>query len=261
VVHITQTNGQIYDFTLQKYRELCNLLKSQYEILTVRDYLKKQPLKSFVILRHDVDRRIFNAVRMAKLEHDLGIHSTYYFRYPYTFNPHTIKQIQLLGHEIGYHYEVLSKAQGNYEKAIVLYQSELEEFRKICPVDTICAHGSPLSKFDNRDLWNNHDFREFGIMGEGLLSIRDVQYFTDTGRCWNGDNNIRDKSVFFIVALEMTTTDEIMSYMRSKMPDKLYIGIHPERWAINQSDRFRGIARDYLINAGKKMITLRRKYL
>ena len=36
--------------------------------------------------------------------------------------------------EVGYHYEVLSKARGDYEKAIELFENELIEFRKICDV-------------------------------------------------------------------------------------------------------------------------------
>ena len=51
-----------------------------------------------------------------------------------------------LGHEVGYHYEVLSKANGNYERAIKLFEQELSKFRKIVDVKTICMHGSPLSR-------------------------------------------------------------------------------------------------------------------
>ena len=177
------------DFTLDKYRELCRTLQtSGYTPLTVRDYLMGKSTdspdseKKIVILRHDVDRKIMNALRMAKLEHEMGIHSTYYFRYPSTFKPDIIREIQGLGHEIGYHYEVLSKAKGDYQKAIALFESELEEFRKVCPVDTICMHGSPLSPFDNRDLWKRYDFRDFGLYGEAYLSLQNTGlcYFTDT---------------------------------------------------------------------------------
>ena len=107
---------------------------------------------------------------MAELEHELGIQSTYYFRVPYTFKPDIIGKIRGLGHEVGYHYEVLSKANGDYEKAVELFEQELNEFRKICEVKTICMHGSPLSKYDNRDLWTRYDFRDFGIVGEAYLS-------------------------------------------------------------------------------------------
>ena len=63
-----------------------------------------------VVLRHDIDRKPMNALRMAELEYELGIQSTYYFRFPCTFKPEIIRKIRDLGHEVGYHYEVLSKA-------------------------------------------------------------------------------------------------------------------------------------------------------
>ena len=100
------------DFTLKKYEELClALLDSGYTPLTVYSYLvlKGKRIKK-VVLRHDIDRKCGNALRMAELEHESGIQSTYYFRFPYTFKPDIIGKIHDLGHEVGYHYEVLSKA-------------------------------------------------------------------------------------------------------------------------------------------------------
>ena len=40
-----------------------------------------------------------------------------------------------------------------FELAICDFGRNLEKFRKFYPVKTICMHGSPLSKWDNRDLW------------------------------------------------------------------------------------------------------------
>ena len=77
------------DFTIDKYRDLCQAaVNSQYILLTVRAYLTMQnPPQKCIVLRHDIDRRPGNALRMAELEHELGIQSTYYFRFPYTFKP------------------------------------------------------------------------------------------------------------------------------------------------------------------------------
>ena len=44
------------DFTLSRYRELCeSLLSSGYNTITVQEYIQGQVVKPFVILRHDVD--------------------------------------------------------------------------------------------------------------------------------------------------------------------------------------------------------------
>ncbi len=80
------------DFTLEKYEELClALLDSGYTPLTVYSFLvlggQKKKNNKLVVLRHDIDRRPGNALRMAALEQKLGIQSTYYFRFPYTFKP------------------------------------------------------------------------------------------------------------------------------------------------------------------------------
>jgi tetratricopeptide (TPR) repeat protein len=169
------------DFTLDKYEDLLRFLRDNYEIYTVERYLVERPAGDFVILRHDVDRSPKNALKMAELESKLGVKSTYYFRYPYTFKPEIIKRIKELEHEVGYHYETLSQAKGDYEMALELFKQALEEFGKIAEVKTICMHGSPLSKYDNRDLWKKYDFREFGILGEAYLSINDpeIVYLTE----------------------------------------------------------------------------------
>lgn len=108
------------DFTLTKYKELLLTIKSKgYIFERFDEYIEKSEIASSLqflnfktlILRHDVDRMPQNALKMAKLEHDLGIKTTYYFRtIPQTFKPEIIKQIVDLGHEIGYHYENFSMA-------------------------------------------------------------------------------------------------------------------------------------------------------
>jgi len=190
-----------WDFTLQTYVQLCRtILESGYKIVTVCDYLteRKNFLKDYVVLlRHDVDRKPSNALNMAQVEADLGITSTYYFRAKkHTFKPEIIKGIAQLGHEIGYHYECLSDMHGKMERAIRDFERNLNKFKEIVPLKTICMHGSPLSKWNNRDLWKKYDFRDFGIIGEPYLSLdySRIAYVSDTGRTWNVDHfNVRDR--------------------------------------------------------------------
>ena len=57
------------DFTLSKYKELCeSLLSSGYNTITVQEYIRGQAVEPFVILRHDVDRRPEMALEMAGME-------------------------------------------------------------------------------------------------------------------------------------------------------------------------------------------------
>ena len=251
------------DYTLDKYQELCDAIcSSGYTTLTVkkyfelRDKLENNHIK-FVILRHDIERNPANAIKMARIENNLGISSTFYFRtLPRVFRKDVIEQIKDLGHEVGYHYEVLSKANGDYEKAIELFEKELSEFRKICDVETICMHGSPLSRYDNRDLWKRYDFRDFGIVGEAYLSIKDVNYFSDTGRSWSWKNKMRD----FMPGnndkdlIGVNTTDELINLIKSERVKRLYILAHPERWASNKSEWVFNYMKDFVFNVGKKVL-------
>ncbi len=59
-----------------------------------------------MILRHDVDRRPQTHLKWQSLKKNLGIKGTYYFRIvPESFDENIIKEIEAMGHEIGYHYE------------------------------------------------------------------------------------------------------------------------------------------------------------
>lgn len=55
------------DFTVEKYRELCDVLDVS-KVFTVGSCLEKKPTSGFVILRHDIDRKPLNALKMAELE-------------------------------------------------------------------------------------------------------------------------------------------------------------------------------------------------
>lgn len=247
------------DFTLEKYRELCCTLKNTNKVFTVGSYLKEKPTSDFVILRHDIDRKPLNALEMAELENELGIQSTYYFRYPYTFNPEVIKKIHELGHEIGYHYEVLSKARGDYEKAIKLFEYELNEFRKIVSTKTICMHGNPLSKYDNRDLWERYNFKDFGVIGEAYLSIKeDVNYFSDTGRSWNSKNKIRDFMPAQKENIIINTTDDLIELIKLRKLNNFYILAHPERWTSRKIEWILSYLKDTTFNIGKNTLAITR---
>ncbi|MDD4767830.1 MAG: hypothetical protein PHF87_09705 [Desulfotomaculaceae bacterium] len=214
------------DFTLAKYKDLClAMLDSGYTPLSVHSYLtdNKTAKNKTVVLRHDVDRKINSALKIAELENDLGVTSTYYFRYPYTFKPGIIENISRLGHETGYHYETLSKSNGDYAKALALFINELEEMRKVCPVNTICMHGCALSRHDNRDIWKIYDFRDFSIIGEAYLSFaQDVRYFTDTGRSWDSKHNIRDFMNGQNKGELINNTDNLIELIRSGGTSTLY---------------------------------------
>jgi len=83
-----------------------------------------------------------------------------------------------------------------YSEAFRDFKENLEKLRKLYPVKTICMQGSPLSKWDNWDLWKKYDYRDFGIIGEPYFDVdfNEVFYLTDTGRRWDEHRfSVRDK--------------------------------------------------------------------
>jgi len=214
--------------------------------------------KKIIILRHDVDLKPLNSLATAIIENELGIQGTYYFRMvPESFDVEIIKKIADLGHEIGYHYETMDTAsvklkvkseklsERKREELIDVAYNEfcenLEEFRKIYPVKTICMHGSPRSPWDNKEIWYKYDYRKLGIIGEPYFDIdfNEVFYLTDTGRRWDGFKySVRDRVPQQQKWIEQglvfrTTNDIIKAVNENRFPSKAMITIHPQRWTDN----------------------------
>jgi hypothetical protein len=224
------------DFTLKIYLELLKTLQSaSYTFYRFADYLEiEKPVEPFVILRHDVDRRPHNALETAKIETSLGIKASYYFRIvKESFHVPILKEIATMGHEIGYHYEDITLAHGDPEKAIDTFKKNIEQFRTLVPIKTLCMHGSPYSKWDNREIWETHNYRDYGFIGEPYYDIdfSKILYLTDTGRRWNGRQvSVRDRvDSHFDIDIK-TTAGLIDAVKKGKLPERIMFNVHPERW-------------------------------
>ncbi|OFY66237.1 MAG: hypothetical protein A2Y71_03730 [Bacteroidetes bacterium RBG_13_42_15] len=254
------------DFTIKTYLKLLKILVKQgFSFYTFAEFLRKSEGR-FVILRHDVDKLPVNALVFAKIQYDLGLKGSYYFRaVPESWKEEIIRQISEMGHEVGYHYEDIALAitRQKVERpdmeaklanfAIQSFNKNLEKLRRIVPVKTICMHGSPMNRWDNRMLWKYYDYRDFGIIGEPYFNVnfKEVLYLTDTGRRWDGVNyNIRDKECKYKTDEERTksakekapspplplsysfhtTFDIIKAAEEGLLPDKIMITFHPQRW-------------------------------
>lgn len=228
------------DFTLDTYRALLkSAIDAGYILTSYEDYILngKQYSKVF-ILRHDVDDLPENSVDTAKVEHQLGAKGSYYFRVvKQSLHPDKIKEIVSLGHEVGYHYEDMALVNGDYEKAFEHFKKYLNVFKQYYPVKTICMHGSPLSKWDNRMIWQKYNYKDLGIIGEPYFDIdfNQVLYITDTGRMWNNDtSSVRDK-VNTKFQFKFNSTFEIIeAFNKNQLPNQIMLNIHPQRWTNNQ---------------------------
>jgi len=226
------------DFTVKQYIELIEAIRSQeFFFQTFAEFLQS-PKQRSVILRHDVDLLPLNSLKFAQIQAGSGAKGTYYFRaVPESWNEQVIKEIAGLGHEIGYHYETMDTANGNIEKAWDQFRYHLDELRKITEVFTICMHGSPRSKFDNKEIWKSYDYKSLGLIGEPYYDVdfNKVFYLTDTGRMWDGHKvSIRDKVSTSFDKTYHSTSQLIEALESHEFPDQIMFTFHPQRWHDNK---------------------------
>ena len=229
------------DFTLKLYRRLLTALKEKsYACLTFAEYMQGARPERFVILRHDVDLKPGNSLKVAQLEKAAGMKASYYFRaVPESWDESVIREIAALGHEVGYHYESLTTCRGDLEAAYKDFTQNLECLRTLAPVETICMHGSPRSPWDSRDLWKHYSYKDLGIIGEPYYDVdfSDVFYLTDTGRRWDGFKvSVRDRipehlDRWCTEGLVYHSTQDIIDALQDgTFPQRLMITTHPQRW-------------------------------
>ena len=227
------------DFTLKVYKEFIEtFLNAGYSIYTFEEYLESNPLDNYLVLRHDVDKTPQNALKMAQLENNLGVKATYYFRIlNCSNNPTIIRKIVDLGHELGYHYEDLTLARGDFNKAIEYFKTNLEYFRGYYDIKTIAYHGSPMTKWFNQDLWEKFDYKDYGILAEPFLDVdyEKNYYLTDTGRSWNAfDYSVRDKVIQGTHNNHYYNTFQIIKAIKNgSFPSRVFLNIHSQRWHEN----------------------------
>ncbi len=249
------------DFTLKKYKELLITLKNEnYNFQRFDEFLSK-PNKKAVILRHDVDLLPKNSLRFAKIQHELDIVGTYYFRaVPESWDEAIIREIASLGHEIGYHYENLTTCNGDLEQAIFDFENNLTNLRKLAPVTTICMHGSPMSKYDSKDIWNTFNYSNYKVIGTPYFNVdfNNVFYLTDTGRRWDGQNvSVRDKVETRFKNRYHSTEQIILALQNKELPNQIMFTFHPQRWHNNKILWVKELLMQNLKNLVKKYLFIK----
>lgn len=252
------------DFSEESYAALLDAaLEEGYTFLTVRDYLAAEELPDrFIVVRHDVDRKPRNALSLARIEALRDVPTTYYVRtVESAFDPDVIVRLDQLGHEVGYHYEDLDRADGHVGRALDSFETNLARVRRLVDVDTVCMHGNPLTSHDNRDMWAEPpQFDAFDLLGEAYLSMdfTDVTYFSDTGRTWrDGVLKVKDHTMGEgDKRVSADSTAELISLLRSGEVDRCCLLVHPERWSSSTAEHVSQSAKDVAVNVAKRGIQL-----
>lgn len=176
---------EICAYSLPHYRSILRRAKARYWLPLVREVAHGLPDRDFLLIRHDVDLTPWAALRMAELEREESVATTYYFRLhaPY-YNLldgavlEIVDRIAGMGHEVGLHYEpgfflargldpvagtrndiaVFEAAIGRRTHTIAQHQpAQGPLLGEICP-EHPCAYQSAL--------------------------VRDIPYFGDSGFHW-----------------------------------------------------------------------------
>ena len=255
------------DFTFDKYKELLTCISnSNYPVIKVRDILRGKAPEKYIIIRHDVDLDAQQQLPFSKLEKNFNIFTSYYFRViKNIYDNDVMRIIKNQGHEIGYHYETLSKTEGNLDEAFKLFTKELKLFSHFHNKITICPHGGftiPgkngytmggilklikkaikgekfLSEWKSSSIWskNKIDSLSQKILGDAHNSVdfSDILYLSDTGRSWNN----KYKNIDLVesqININVNSTDQIMSIIESNKFSKIYILVHFEQWKSSFKD-------------------------
>ncbi|APE95104.1 polysaccharide deacetylase family protein [Halodesulfurarchaeum formicicum] len=179
-------SSETVEFTYSWYEDFLDRIQAAgYEIRRFADGVDP----GTVVIRHDVDLSIRDALRMALLEADRGIATTYCFLLSSAlYNPldreqrEQIREIESLGHEIALHFSTHEYWEADHEPADSEINRRVDEERAVLetlvsdPVETVSFHSPPewvLSR-DLADIRNAYSPAYF----------EEMSYVADSGQRW-----------------------------------------------------------------------------
>lgn len=174
------------EFTYRAYRDLLSLLRGQgYDF---RDYHNYEAACRCVILRHDIDNSLSQAVKLAELEAEEGVRSTYFVLLRTDFynaaskaGNTALRRIQALGHEVGLHFD--EAFYGPAQKPDEIIQNIVREAGLLATlletaVTTVSMHRPSQISLEA-------DYCVPGIVNSyGKTFFQDFKYLSDSRRRW-----------------------------------------------------------------------------
>jgi len=202
-------------FTTDIYENILVAATSRYEFITPGDEFNK----GNVIWRHDIDFSPQRALALAKIEATHGVSCSYFFQVTSLFynvlEPEVekiIKEIVLLGHSIGIHYEQRPEDNRNRLIAEARILSELTE----TDIRMFSLHNP--TTFKSTEF--NADTAFGMINASSIVDKKGVEYCSDSNGLW------RFKTLWDVI--------------NEPVKQRLYVLTHPEWWqSINMLPRDR----------------------
>ena len=137
-------------FGIQFYHELLEKISNNYEIIGYEKVYEKNDKKTLLI-RHDIDVSLYDAVKLARIESQFNIKATYFIwlKSPF-YNSLSIEHMDILkaiielGHDIGLHFDPLNYEEFSFEQNVSEESTILKNLIKK-EITAISFHQPPRS--------------------------------------------------------------------------------------------------------------------
>lgn len=187
---------------LDYYKSIIRLaLQNDYIVTSLADWYENNFYegRKVLVLRHDVDLLPVTAYKMFLIERELGVKSTFYFRW-LTMDSRVVNHIKAERFEVSLHYETLASyarvknifkadqiGQADIQQCVNRLKKEINRFEeKFDKIKTLCSHGDKRNRvlgIPNHKILENVNRDELGIYFEtydqDILSRFDV-YLSDS---------------------------------------------------------------------------------
>ena len=200
--------------------------------------------KGYLVLKHDVETDVSKAYELARIEQQYGHRGSYYVQ-AYLLdkkeNVTLLRQMQEMGHEVSYHYDVMDSCKGDLDRAIEEFETNRKRFEANgFSLQTLCQHGNPVVErigyTSNRDFFRSERVRSlYPELSDIMVNFAeahqtDYVYYSDAGRQF--------KMIYDPQTNDIVSSDDknIVYKDTDALPDaclqneRCIISTHPHRW-------------------------------
>lgn len=230
-------------FTYSRWDEFCkDLAEKGMQSIPTKEITSA--ISNYIVLKHDVETDVAKAYKLATIEQKYCHRGSYYVQAYLLHNENNIlmlREMQQMGHEISYHYDVMDSCKGDLDKAINEFADNKQIFEKNgFAIRTVCQHGNPVVErvgyTSNRDFFRSERVRAlYPNITDVMVNLKsdvptDFVYYSDAGRVFkmiydplnNDIVNSDDKNIAYQNLNELI---EALDFSKG-----IIISTHPHRW-------------------------------
>lgn len=218
-------------FSYKDYKKILHKYKDKF-----CDFANIEDMKSYVLLRHDVEFSPKRALEIARIENSEKISSSFLFQVRSnaynvlsTINRKIINEILYLGHKVGLHFYVTDLEENNWDllEKELTKQAEILNFAINKKIDRFSYHRPPRWVLKNRE---DHINELINMYGKSYFELSDspknIKYLADSKHCFPYGNPIANYDY-----------------------EKIQILLHPDEWSFSgvaAKENFNLLAEEHL---------------